>query len=135
MRPVESLRRHILQCRMLAFGLVAMALLARILVPAGMMPTVSDGGISVRLCTAMGVETVRVAIPGVGDTTPDKPAIDPPACAFAGLWSPVVPATDPILLALAVIFILTRLWRMPARQGLFLCPRLRPPLRGPPLTA
>ena len=56
------LRRHILANRRWAFALIALALLAKLLVPAGFMPAVDSGRITVELCSGFGVEKVEVAL-------------------------------------------------------------------------
>lgn len=131
---MESLRRHICKRPVLACWLVAMALLMKIMVPAGMMPTtMADGTITVSLCTDMGVQTVQMQIPGLAhDKATGDQQIADQSCAFAGLGMPSLSGAGPILLAIALAFIIAAGWRAVARP--LAAPRayLRPHPTGPP---
>nr|WP_221240570.1 DUF2946 family protein [Sphingobium boeckii] len=114
-----------------------MALMMKLLMPAGFMPLVSGGVMTVQICTGMGLQTVAVSIPGMaGETDPpaEQKQADQP-CAFAGLWTPSLAAADPIQLALALAFIGLIAFRVVLRPSRSHDTRLRPPLRGPPATA
>jgi hypothetical protein len=56
-------------------------------------------------------------------------------CAFAGLSMLGLPAVDPLLLALAIAFLIERAIRTVMAVAPIARAYLRPPLRGPPLPA
>lgn len=132
-RAVNYLRRLISSHRGLAALLIACALALRVLVPAGFMPTVADGTLTVAICSGSGPMTMALAIPGLKHEAPDMQAQSP--CAFADLALPWLGSADPIQLAAALAFILaiaivaTPPFRLRRER------HTRPPLRGPPLTA
>lgn len=128
--PVNGARHLILKHRRWAAALIALALFAKLLVPAGFMLNNTAGSITVELCSGFGVKTIEMAIPGH-----PKPVKADSPCTFAGLGAPMLGGVDPILLALAIAFIMAiGFLAVPAMR-----PRatvwLRPPLRGPPVTA
>jgi hypothetical protein len=132
---VHLLRRLVLSNRPLAIAILALALLMKLAMPGGFMPTVSNGQIVVILCSGTGASTIVMTIPGPGDK-PDGGEHSGKAeqpCAFAGLSMPSLAAVDPILLAAAILFVLALgvrpLLLLPAPTA---SPYLRPPLRGPP---
>jgi len=131
--PVHAFRtllnRHILA----AAALIALALAMRVLVPSGFMPTSDHNRIVVALCSGSGPATVAIDLgKEKGDASHERAA--DMSCAFAGLGSPSLAGADPVLLVLAVAFALLLTAR--AVDPLSSVPlRLRPPLRGPPLTA
>jgi hypothetical protein len=133
---VNSVRRHILLHRRLASWLVAMALLMKLLVPVGFMPILSDGVMTVQLCSGVGDPTVQIAVPGLAghhdDGARQKKADQP--CVFSGLAAPTLSAADPILLAIAIAFIIAVGFRAAAPPNPLGRAYLRPPLRGPPAT-
>jgi hypothetical protein len=118
----------------LAWVLVVLALAARMLVPVGTMPTGGDRELSVRICAESGgPRSVLLTIPG--EPAPHEGSAAKSACAFAGLSAPGLAAAEPVLLALALIFILAlgpvlAPVAAPARFA-----RFQPPLRGPPVRA
>lgn len=118
----------LLRYRWLAVWLAAAALLVKVLVPTGFMPTVVDGVMVVELCTGEGLKSVAVDVSSEGGHTSGH---DMP-CAFAGLTAPVLGAVDPALLALAIMFILAAALHTPQQAPHTAAQRLRPPLRGPP---
>lgn len=130
-------RRHLLRHRLLCGLLVAAALLMKAAVPAGFMPVAANGTLVLGFCSAYGPATVAVTIPTRDDgTTPDehqRKAEMP--CAFAGLSMPGLAAVDPLLLALAIAFLLERAIRATTTFPSVPRVHLRPPLRGPPRTA
>ncbi|KQN26856.1 hypothetical protein ASE86_05115 [Sphingomonas sp. Leaf33] len=123
----------------LACAIVALALAMKLLVPAGFMPTVSHGRIVVSICSGTGPMTMVVEMPGMAHHAPtDAPKHDEGAsapCAYAGLMAPSLAATDPLLLAIALLVAMAMALR-PVALPLVPAPaRLRPPLRGPPRPA
>lgn len=116
-----------------AAALVVLALAMRAMVPGGVMPTSENGRIVVALCSGSGPSTVTIDLgqAGGGDMSDDGPADAP--CAFAGFAAPALSSADPVLLALSVAFamlVVARAVAPLATEPL----RLRPPLRGPPIT-
>jgi len=109
-----------------AAAIVAAALLLRLLVPAGFMPSFNGGQFRVSICTGMGPAQMRIALPGKHSDVAASP------CAFADLSLPLLGAADPVQLAAALAFIiataLALVVAMPTRR----VAHLRPPLRGPP---
>lgn len=134
--PVTTLRSLLARHRWLAIWLVSAALMMKVLVPAGFMPNVSSGAILVQLCSGQGLQTVMMEIPGrSGDHDPaDHKQADIP-CAFSGLSSPALAAADPILLALAIAFILAMGFLGLSFAPPAPSPFLRPPPIGPPTAA
>lgn len=134
---MTRLRTLIRQRPLLAGWLVALALLMKVLVPAGFMASMNAGGIIVQLCTANGVQTM-VLTPDGQIKTPDTPqsdsAMDSP-CAFSSHAAPLLSGAGPVLLAVAIAFIMFTGLRLakiaPSQPPLF----LRPPAIGPPLNA
>ena len=133
-RGVQSLRCLGLTHRRLFALLFALALLAKLLVPAGYMPTVDGRTLTVAMCN--GTEPVTITIPMTGETggKHQSQATDQP-CAFSALGSQSLAAADPVLLAAALVFAfvfaLFTLPLPPLRRD----NHLRPPLRGPPAFA
>jgi hypothetical protein len=130
---VDSLRRHIFRHRRLAGWLVALALLMKILIPAGFMPSMAGGTMTVELCTGQGVQTVEIAIPGQSGLPDEKSHEKAAPCTFSGLSAPMLGGVDPILLALAIAFIVATVFRAAPTPLVARRTWLTPPLRGPPL--
>ena len=134
---MTRLRTFSRQCPLLAAWLVALALLMKVLVPAGFMASLNADGIIVQLCTANGVQTMVLTADGQ-IKSPDAPqsdsAMDSP-CVFSGHGAPLLSGADPVLLAVALAFIMLAGLR-PAKIAPLSQPfYLRPPAIGPPLTA
>lgn len=127
----DVLHRH----TMIAMSIMVLVLAVRAMIPAGYMTNASPAGLTVELCSSISGKTVTIALPGQsGHQDHGKDQADKP-CAFASLGQAMTSATDPVLLASAIAFIIALgilLDRSPpqARTG-----HLRPPLRGPPLVA
>lgn len=105
------------------------ALLTRVLVPAGFMPA---GAMAVTICTASGLKTLMLDGDG-HPLTPAKAHHDSP-CAFSGLGAlgPAPVALTPIGLVLLLLALrpLAPIPHAPARPR-----RLMPPAHAPPLMA
>lgn len=137
---VTAFRRLIHAHRALAALLLLAALSLKLLVPAGFMPVAgSDGTITVLICSGAqaGPMTMEMPVPGLpaGHGDPQTPAKAEMPCTFAGLAMPMLSGADPLLLAVAIAFVLALAVRavlpVPPRPAVY----LRPPLRGPPATA
>lgn len=120
-----------------AIGLliVALAVMARALVPAGYMAQATPTGLTMALCSGVPGQTVTIALPADDGAAKHAIAKADSPCAFSALSQAGIAAADPILLAIAVVFIMSlgrwsvgAIWLSVRRQ-------LRPPLRGPPLVA
>ena len=85
--------------------LLACVLALKLLVPAGYMP--APGQLSIQLCTGEGVRTVLIDRDGqrIPDGQPHQASNAMP-CAYAGLVAPIVSATPPSLLVVAILFVL-----------------------------
>jgi hypothetical protein len=114
---------------LLALGIGLAALLLRLAVPAGFMPVLHHGQLSLAICSGYGT---AAAGPAHGMPSPDKPKADG-SCAFADLALSLIGGADPVQLGAALLFIIAASLffaaLLPPPAGL----RLRPPLRGPPL--
>ncbi|VXD02574.1 conserved hypothetical protein [Sphingomonas sp. T1] len=137
---MTPLRRLLRDHPALAAWLVVVALAMKILVPGGFMPVVANGVLTIQLCAGAGPVSaatpvpVHAAMPGMTHD-PDKTqhAGREMPCAFSGLTTAGLAAADPVLLALAIAFVVATVFRaatpVVARAPEF----LRPPLRGPPV--
>lgn len=114
---------------------MALVLLLKVAVPSGYMLDTSGGSVGIVACSGMGPMTIAT-MPAMADHThgthkgADKTELP---CAFAGLNAASLAAADPLLLALALAFVVTLLFRRTAPSVLATALHLRPPLRGPPL--
>ncbi|WP_235536291.1 DUF2946 family protein [Sphingomonas sp. Root50] len=121
---------------MLAGALLALAVMMRMFVPAGFMPTFDHGRIVVSLCSGSGPMTMVTTTPGLEHGKPGESqhgGTEQP-CAFSGLSAPSLAAADPVLLAIAILFVMALASRPTVPSGVGQRPHLRPPLRGPPAT-
>lgn len=125
---------------MLAAWLLTLALLLKVIVPSGYMLDSSGGSIGLVLCSGM-APTHFMAMPGMAhhtthdtghDGKKDGQTAEQP-CASAGLNAVSLAATDPILLALAIAFVIATVFRQVSQKPVRARAYLRPPLRGPPL--
>jgi hypothetical protein len=117
----------------LAALLIVLTLALRIAIPAGFMPTMSSGTLTVTACNGASTMTTDVEIPGLKKGADDHQTQS--RCAFADLALPWLGAVDPIQLAIALAFIMAAAF---VAAPVFRLRRERhawPPLRGPPLTA
>ncbi len=135
---MTRLRAIFFHHKRLALLLVAIALAMKALVPGGYMLGTQSQVITVSICgDASGLhQTRRIVVPREGgekDTVSQHAKSGP--CAFSALGMDGLAGADPILLALALAFILAIGFAPLASPTLRACAHLRPPLRGPPLIA
>lgn len=135
---MKALRAILLGHRRLALLLVAVALAMKALVPGGYMLGAQSQVITVSICAdSSGTHLTReIVVPrqsGSQDTTSQHAKSGP--CAFGALAMAGLAGADPILLALALAFILAIGLAPLAAPAFQARAHLRPPLRGPPLTA
>lgn len=131
-RTMSALRAFLRDHRRLALAALALAFAVRALVPAGFMVAGSGTTLTISICAdSSGATTAMKIVIPAKDNRSGKPAAHAP-CAFAANGHPALAGTDPVLLALAIAFILV-LGLAPARTLPALrAPYLLPPLRGPP---
>lgn len=131
---MTALRRLALYRPALAGFILAAALLMKVLVPAGFMPTTSGTMLIVQICSGYGAQTMAVPMPAKEDQRQGGHQGKEMPCAFSGLAAPSLAAADPVLLASAILFIMV----MAVRAAMVFAAAppafLRPPLRGPPAT-
>ncbi len=132
---MTTLRQYLMRHTALAAWLVVLTLLMKMLVPTGyMFGTSSTGSITIELCSGFG--PVAIAAPRHGMThhhgQHDHKGKEMPPCAFSGLSAASLGGTDPLLLALAIAFIVTTVFLSVVPSAVVLPTYLRPPLRGPP---
>ena len=143
---MTSLRGHVHRHRWLAAALIIMTLLITILVPAGYMPSMVDGAFVMRPCDGQRAPNpmADMVMPSGdhahadrpdhhdGDGSPDR--FNTP-CVFSSLSTPALSPVDPLLLAIAIAFIIATVFRAAPtrifRHSLY----LRPPSQGPPAAA
>jgi hypothetical protein len=135
--------RQTLTCRRgWAIGLVLLALMTKILVPAGYMPVFSGGAVMIELCSGAGPEKMMMAMPGMDDRrgkadhSTDRSDKGDMPCGFAGhAPAAAMAGADPVLLAVAIALIVATVFRLPVAWRVRSAAHLRPPLRGPPAIA
>ena len=125
-------RRATLRDR-IALTLLGLALVLRVLVPAGWMPSAGPGGLAVTICTGGTMEAAWVDTEGKLHKQPPGQGSDP-HCAFAGLGAPILGGDLPPVVTLALgtdqAPLATRALAA-IGQGLAAPP---PPATGPPAT-
>jgi len=129
------LRTH----RRLAAALLALALCMKVLVPAGFMVGQNSTVLTIEICAdaSGGHVTTQIVVPHAGKhgETQGEAGKSSAACPYAGLSMAGLSGADPVLLALALTFILAigfaPIRIAPPRRIL----HIRPPLRGPPTLA
>ena len=115
----------------------ACALVMKVLVPAGFMPVVSAGRVTIEICAGTAPSPMTMAttmsMPGMAHHA-DKsgPQGREMPCAFSGLTAPSLAAVDPVLLAIAIAFIVGLAFGVRTAVPIAAQAYLRPPLRGPP---
>ena len=127
------LRALVLRHRVMAMVLVGAALCLRMVLPAGTMVSPVAKVLTVRICVdSLGHDGIaQIAVPM--KSTQGKTGTAKGECAFSSLSMAATGGADPLLLALALAFILL-LGFAPATAPHVQRPgHLRPPLRGPPL--
>jgi hypothetical protein len=130
---VRKLRQRLFDRRLLAAGLLAFALLIKLIVPTGYMLSAERGSLSVELCSGYAPAPAH-AMAHHHQPKPQKAVVEMP-CAFSALSAPALSSADPVLLAAAIPFISTPALPAPAGLSRSLPDYLRPPSRGPPLPA
>jgi hypothetical protein len=131
---MTRLRALLLTHRRLAAAVLALALVLKVLVPTGFMPGTEDGRLTVRICAEPG-SALLVSLPlKPGEHHNDSASADG-ACPYAALGHATLGGADPLVLALALAFILLLGFAPAPALRLVRWRHRAPPLRGPPLTA
>ncbi len=118
-----------IRTRSTLFAVVAaLALLVRLLVPAGFMPQVAHGQVAIVACPGMAMAT------SVHHHTQDAPVHDgfERPCAFAAVAAPATLLAIVLLLVLPLAAMVRQLVPLAAEAAPRLALRWRPPLRAPP---
>uniref|UniRef100_UPI0035CC1869 DUF2946 family protein n=1 Tax=uncultured Sphingomonas sp. TaxID=158754 RepID=UPI0035CC1869 len=125
------LRKH---CTFAAW-LIFAALLMKVVVPVGYMPVMTGSSITIELCSGFGPEKMMAAMPGMGDHhgSQDHSGKGDMPCGFGGHAPPALSTVDPVLLLLAIAFVMTLGFLVVRRRLPEPAVRLRPPPIGPPL--
>ena len=117
-----------------ALALLALALAMKAMVPAGTMLDGAPNAMTVRICDGAAPDTARsIALPAQRGEAAAKATHDHQACPFSVLGLSLVGGADPVLLALALVFVLLAGLAPRAPVHLARFGHLRPPLRAPPL--
>ncbi len=135
---MSMLRALLLRHRALALLVLAATLCLKAIVPAGYMVDTGARAITVRLCNdasgpaapqAITIPMKPDAAPHPGDPDGSKAT---PGCAYGALNLALLGGADPVLLALALAFIVLLGFVPSPRPGASRPAYLRPPLRAPP---
>lgn len=135
---MTRLRALLLHYRLMAFAVIALALVMKAVVPAGYMVGSDSRVLTVRICDetqlAQAAHDRQIAIPMKGEPA-GKHAKGEGMCAFSALSFASLGGADPIQLALALLFILAAGFAATVQPAPRRSAHLRPPLRGPPALA
>lgn len=132
---VDYSHRLGLNNRVFAGTLIALAMMMKLLIPSGFMPAFDHGRVIISICTGTGPMKMVMTIPGAKHDVPDQDdhhKSEHP-CPFSSLAAHSLAATDPVLLALAILFAMALMMFPMAPPLLRGSAHLRPPLRGPPV--
>jgi hypothetical protein len=134
---MRSIRIFLRRYPALALAVLALALAVKAMVPAGYMLAADSKSLSltVTVCTGMDTMQKTIEIPvhkSQDGKSSHEQAGDSP-CAFTALSHALLGGADGILLALALLFIVTVGFGSITPNLVQKWRRLRPPLRGPPV--
>jgi hypothetical protein len=141
--------RRLLRHRWIAaMAIIVAALLTRMMIPTGYMPTIDHGHLVITLCAEQNPGMTEMAtMPGMSHVAGMDHAMDHSTdhgmpdhdkngpCGFGGLSLASLAAADPVLLALAILFIVATVFRRPSPPRVATAHFLWPPRTGPPLRA
>lgn len=130
--PVTAFRRLLKSHFAIAAIIVTMALIVRIVVPAGFMPMMDGGSFTITLCDGIGPAVMDMAMPGMKHHGDDAHRMQG-RCAYSDLAVPAIAGADPIQIAAAIAFILLAAFFAVPAFDLRRARHVRPPQRGPPL--
>lgn len=131
---MTALQRSPLRLVLMAFAVLALS--ARLIIPSGFMPQRAGGHVVMAVCTSSGPSMTVIQVPGASANQEDRSESVRPAssCSVSATNAVARSAVDPLLLGAALAFILRISVFWADRGEGLMPPRLRPPLRGPPLT-
>lgn len=135
---MRGLRQILLTRRQLALWLVAFALALKAIVPAGYMVREQGTILTIAICgDASGSHLTQQIVLPQRDASPEGGAqhAKSTACPYSVVDMAGSAGADPILLGLALGFILALGFAPFAKPEPSAHPHVRPPLRGPPLVA
>jgi hypothetical protein len=133
---MTPLRHYLRDRRHLAMAIVMVAMVMRLLMPVGFMPDVSGGKVRIVLCTGHAAPIAAMPMHhGGGDHEHGQSAKHDMPCPYSSASGHGLAGVDPIQLAIALAFVMLLCLRPMAMPRVSAAPRLRPPLRGPPLAA
>lgn len=133
-----GLRQILMQRQWLALSLVALSLAMKALVPGGFMVRAQGTVLTIAICgDATGAHLSRQIVVPQREAPQDRAAehTKGAACPYSALDMSGTVGMDPVLLGLALAFILAVGLTPLVSPELSDRARLRPPLRGPPLIA
>lgn len=132
---MTALRTLVLRHHLLAMVLVGAALCLRMVMPAGFMVAPEAKVLTIRICADSldhdGIAQIAVPMKGAAGKSGGAGKGE---CAFSSLSMASTAGADAVLLALALAFILALGFRAAPAPRPRRTNRLRPPLRGPPLS-
>lgn len=135
---MQALRALLQRHRLLAIALAVCALAIKAAVPAGYMVGQHGTVLTIEICAdaSGGALTKQIVIPSSGQKSDRSDhAKAQQTCPFGTLAQGALAGADPVLLALAIAFILALGFAAAPSAPLKRIAFLRPPLRGPPLHA
>jgi hypothetical protein len=135
--------RHFLRQRWIAaIAIIVTALLTRMMIPTGYMPMIDHGHLVITLCAEQNPGMTQMPamshMAGMEHATGHSGDHGMPdhdkngSCGFSGLSLASLAAADPVLLALAILFIVATVFRRPRSPSLATARFLWPPRTGPP---
>lgn len=134
---MNALRLFLRDHSRLAVLLLAVALAMKALVPSGYMIGSQSKVLTISICadTQGGSYTTQLVLPHGGERSGDaQHAKEGQACPFSALAMASLAGADPVLLSLALTFILMLGFAAASPSIPRRLSHLRPPLRGPPAT-
>jgi hypothetical protein len=133
-----ALRLFLRDHRRLAVLLLGFALAMKALMPAGYMVGAQGKVLTISICADAqgGGYSKQIVVPYSGKHSEEPPHVkDGQACPFSALTMAALGGVDPVLLALALAFVLALGFATAPPLRLVQAFHLRPPLRGPPANA
>ena len=133
---MDAFRHILLVRRRMAFAVIALALAMKALVPAGLMVDTRNHVLTITICADASsghLISKQIVIPEKPAQGQSAQAKSGEACAFSGHGMAALSGADPLLLALALAFILLLGFAAVAPLRLNSARRIRPPLRAPPV--
>lgn len=116
--------------RHVALLAIACAMMLKLLVPAGYMPV--SGKIAVELCTGQGVQMMLLDAQGEHEQPRQHRGADAMPCAYSAFAAPTLSASDPVMVALAIVTVGVLGWRLRPGRPRVRSFALRPPGQAPP---